>query len=70
MYPGEVGSCYEQVTASNENRIQMIDCTDSAATLRSIAVTEGDYLCPTEARYTMSAILPDGTIKTACLESI
>lgn len=70
MYFGEVGSCYEQVTATEGDKIQMIDCTDSAATLKSIAVTDGDYLCPSGTLYTTVANLPDGTVKTACLESI
>ena len=69
-YFGEIGSCYEQVASAEGEKIQMIDCTDSAATLRSIAVTDGDYLCPTETLYTTVANLPDGTVKTACLESI
>ena len=69
-YFGEIGSCYEQVTSAEGEKIQMIDCTDSAATLRSIAVTDGDYLCPTETLYTTVANLPDGTVKTACLEGM
>ena len=48
----------------------MIDCTEMDATLRSIAITEGDYLCPTGTLYTTVAKLPDGTTKTACLEGI
>ena len=70
MYFGEVGSCYEEVTATDGDKIQMIDCTDSAATLKSIAVTDGDYLCPTGTLYTTVANLPDGTVKTDCLESL
>jgi len=69
-YFGEVGSCYEEVSSTDGNKIQMIDCADSAATLRSVAVTDGDYLCPTGTLYTTVANLPDGTVKTACLESI
>jgi hypothetical protein len=69
MYFGEIGSCYEEVTTSEGDQIEMVDCTDSAATLRSIAVTDGDYLCPTETLYTTVANLPDGTVKRACLES-
>jgi len=67
---GEIGSCYEEVTSTGGDKIQMIECTDTAATLRSIAVTDGDYLCPIETLYTTVANLPDGTVKTACLESI
>ena len=69
-YFGEIGSCYEEVTSSDGDKIQMVDCTDSVATLRSIAVTDGDYLCPAETLYTTVANLPDGTFKRACLESI
>jgi hypothetical protein len=68
-YFGEVGSCFEEVSSTEGSKIQMVDCTDSTATLRSIAVTDGDYLCPTGTLYTTRAILPDGTVKTACLES-
>jgi len=69
-YFGEVGSCYEEITSTDGNKIQMTDCTSTAATLRSIAVTDGDYLCPQATLYTTVANLPDGTVKTACLESI
>ena len=68
-YFGEVGTCYKEVTSAEGSKIQMVDCTDSAASLRSIAVTDADYLCPTATLYTSRAILPDGTVKTACLES-
>jgi hypothetical protein len=70
MYFGEVGSCYEEVTSAEGNKIQMVDCTDSGATLRSIAVTDADYLCPTTTLYTSAAKLPDGTLKVACLEPL
>ena len=70
MYFGEVGSCYEEVSATDGDKIQMVDCTDSTATLKSIAVTDGDYLCPSGTLYTTVANLPDGTVKTACLESL
>ena len=70
MYFGQVGSCYEQVTATDGNKIQMIDCTDSKATLRSIAVTDGDYLCPVDTLYTTVAKVPEGIEKTACLKGI
>ncbi len=70
MYFGEVGSCYQEVSAADGNKIKMIDCTDSSATLKSVAVTDGDYLCPTGTLYTTVANLPDGTVKTACLETI
>ena len=70
QYFGEIGTCYEEVFSAEGDKVQMIDCTDSAATLRSIAVTDGDYLCPTETLFTTAANLPDGTVKTACLESI
>jgi hypothetical protein len=69
-YFGEIDSCYQQVTSADGVKIQMIDCTDTAATLRSIAVTDADYLCPTGTIYTTVANLPDGTFKTACLERI
>jgi len=69
MYFGEIGTCYEEITSSEGDTIKMIDCTNSAATLRSIAVTESDYLCPSETLYTTVANLPDGTVKRACLES-
>jgi len=51
-------------------QVQLVDCNDSNATLRSIAIAEADYLCPSLTLFTTNAILPDGTIKTACLESI
>lgn len=70
MYFGEVGSCYKEVTSTDGNKIQMTDCTSTVATLRSIAVTDGDYLCPAGTLYTTVANLPDGTVKTSCLESI
>jgi hypothetical protein len=70
MYFGEVGSCYKEVTSAEGEQIQMVKCTDSAATLRSISVVQADYLCPTNALYTTVANLPDGTVKTACLERI
>lgn len=70
MYFGEVGSCYQDVSSTEGSKIEMIDCTDTTATLRSIAVTDSEYLCPTGTLYTTVANLPDGTVKTACLESI
>lgn len=69
MYFGEVGSCYEEVASSDVGEIRMVDCIDLAATLRSIAVTDSDSLCPIETLFTTTAKLPDGTVKTACLES-
>lgn len=68
-YFGEVGSCFEELSSTEGSKIQMVDCIESTATLRSIAVTEADYLCPSSTLYTTRAILPDGTVKTACLES-
>ena len=68
MYFGEVGSCYEQVTDAEGQKIQMTDCTSTSATLRSIAVVEAAYLCPSTALYSTEAKLPDGTIKIACLQ--
>lgn len=70
MYFGEVGSCYEEVTTAEGKKIQMVDCTDSAATFKSIAVTDGPNLCPASTFGTTAAVLPDGTVKTACLENI
>ena len=70
MYFGEVGSCYQVVTSTEGSKIQMIECADTAATLRSIAVTDEDYLCPIETIYTSVANLPNGTVKRACLGSI
>lgn len=70
MYFGEVGSCYKEVTSTDGEQIQMVSCTNSEATLKSIAVTQADYLCPTGTLYTTVANLPDGTVKTACLEKI
>jgi hypothetical protein len=69
MYFGEVGSCYQEVTSAEGSKIQMIDCAETAATLRSIAVTDENYLCPIETLYTTVANLPDGTVKRACLGS-
>ncbi len=69
MYFGEVGSCYEEVTNADGQKIQMVDCTSASATLSSIAVVDATYLCPTLTLYTTEAKLPDGSIKTACLES-
>ena len=68
-YFGQIGTCYQETTESDGNKIQMVDCTDSSATLRSFAVTDAQYLCPAETLYTTVANLPDGTVKTACLES-
>ena len=70
MYFGEVGSCYKEVTSADGEQIQMVSCTDSSATLKSIAVTQADYLCPSGTLYTTVANLPDGTVKRACLERI
>jgi hypothetical protein len=70
MYFGEVGSCYEEITSAEGATLRMTDCTDSVATLRSIAVVDSDILCPTGSLYTTAANTPDGTIKRACLESI
>jgi DnaJ domain len=70
VYFGEVGTCYIQVSAMPGIQVQLVDCNDSNATLRSIAIAEADYLCPSLTLFTTNAILPDGTIKTACLESI
>jgi hypothetical protein len=70
MYFGEVGSCYEEVSTSEGTKIQMIDCTAPAATLKSIAVTDTDFFCPTSTLFTSVANLPDGTVKRACLESM
>ncbi len=68
-YFGEVGSCYEEMTSAEGATLRMIDCTESVATLRSIAVVDSDILCPTGSLYTTTANMPDGTIKRACLES-
>lgn len=70
MYFGEVGSCYEEVTSTDGDKIQIIPCTDSAATLKSIAIVDEDYLCPAGTLYTSGANLPDGTFKRSCLQSI
>jgi hypothetical protein len=70
MYFGEVGSCYEVVTSTDGNKIQMIECTALAATLRSIAVTDSESMCPIGTLYTTVADLPDGTVKTSCLASL
>lgn len=67
-YFGQIGTCYEVVTSPEGNKIAMIDCTDTKASLRSIAVTDDTYLCPTTTLYTTVAKLPDGVSKTACLE--
>ena len=69
-YFGEVGSCYEEMTSQEGPTLRMVECTDSVATLRSMAVVDSDILCPTGSLYTTVANLPDGTIKRACLESI
>ena len=69
-YFGEIGTCYEETTSSEGDTINLIDCSNSAATLRSIAITDSDYLCPTGTLYTTVANLPDGTVKRACLESV
>ena len=68
-YFGEVGSCYEETTSGEGATLRMTDCTDSVATLRSIAVVDSDILCPTGSLYTTTANMPDGTKKIACLES-
>ena len=70
MYFGEVGSCYQVVTSTEGNKIQMIDCAETSATLRSIAITDENFLCPVGTLYTTAADLPDGTVKRACLGSI
>jgi hypothetical protein len=66
-YFGEVGTCYEEVSSSDGDKIQMIDCSASNATLRSIAVTDEESMCPIGTLFTTVANLPDGTVKTACL---
>jgi hypothetical protein len=48
----------------------MIDCEDPAASLRSIDLTDGEYLCPAETLYTSEMNLPSGALKTVCLERI
>jgi len=68
MYFGEVGSCYEDVTDAVGPKIQMVDCSSPSATLSSVAVVDASYLCPASSIYTTEAKLPDGTIKTACLQ--
>jgi hypothetical protein len=70
MYFGEVGTCYIQVPAMPGIQVQLADCNDSNATLRSTAIADADYLCPPLTLFTTNAVLPDGTIKIACLESI
>ena len=70
MYFGEVNSCYEEVSSADGQKIKLTECSGSTATLRSIAVVDGDYLCPASTLYTTVANLPDGTTKTACLERI
>lgn len=67
-YFGQIGTCYEVVTSAEGNKIAMKDCTDTKASLRSIAVTDETSLCPTTTLYTTVAKLPDGISKTACLE--
>lgn len=69
MYFGEVGSCYELVFSPEGNKIQMVECIASAATLRSVAVTDSESMCPIDTIFTTVAKLPDGTVKTACLET-
>jgi hypothetical protein len=68
-YFGQIGTCYKEVYSSEGDKVGMVDCTDADATLKSIAVTEGVYLCPTGTLFTTEANLPDGTVKTACLQS-
>ena len=70
MYFGEVNSCYEEVNSTDGQKIKMVDCTSSTASLKSVLVVDADYLCPTTTMYTTVANLPDGTTKTACLERI
>ena len=70
MYFGEVGSCYEEINSEEGAKLRMVDCTDSVATYRSIAVVDSDILCPIGSLYTTTANMPDGTNKRACLESI
>jgi len=70
MYFGEVGSCYEEIFSTEGTRINMIDCTDSGATLRSIALRDRDELCPIQTLYTTVTNLPDGSVKKVCLESL
>jgi hypothetical protein len=68
FYFGEVGSCYEEVTSADGNKIRMVECTNSGANLKSVAVVDSTLLCPSTSVYTTEASLPDGTSKTACLE--
>jgi hypothetical protein len=70
MYFGQVGSCYKEVSTAEGSKIQMIDCTSPTATLKSIAITDANYLCPTGTLATSVANLPDGTVKRACLGSV
>jgi hypothetical protein len=71
FYFGEVGSCFKQVTTSTGNQLEMVDCGDAAATLKSIYVSaSGDVGCPMNTLYTTRAHMPDGTFETACLVSI
>jgi hypothetical protein len=68
FYFGEVGSCYEIVADPQGQKIQMSDCTNTNATLTSVAVVDYSYQCPTTTIYTTEANLSDGTNKTACLQ--
>jgi hypothetical protein len=67
---GQIGTCYEELTSEEGDRILTIDCEDPAASLRSIDLTDGEYLCPAETLYTSEMNLPSGALKTICLERI
>jgi hypothetical protein len=69
-YFGKVGTCYEEVSSDGGQKIGMVDCDNTSATLRSIAVVVLSSYCPSTTMYTTTAEMPDGTTKTACLSRI
>jgi hypothetical protein len=69
-YFGKIGTCYEELSTEDGDQIYMIDCEDPSASLRSTALTDGGDLCPAETLYTSETNLPDGTLKTVCLETL
>jgi hypothetical protein len=66
-YFGQVGSCYEEVSSVGGDKVQLVDCGSSNATLTSVEEVNSPYLCPDTSIYTTVAKLPDGTTRTACL---
>ena len=69
-YVGQLGTCYKQVNSNGVQRVQMVDCAGSEATLKSVSEVEYSGSCPITAEYTIESRRNDNSTFVACLEKL